>query len=305
LTLDDDQPAASAEAELPPYAGIRIGDVHMVTTLEQAASARDALLASDAIGFDTESKPTFTKGETSTGPHLIQFSTDDKAYLIQIGGSAPAHLLALLQAVLEQPAPLKIGFGLSDDVKRLHAKLAIRAAGVVDLSVALRTPGQRNDLGAKTAVAKFFGQKLQKSKKISTTNWALPRLNDKQILYAADDAQVALRVYRHWIAAGNKLPADQAGETAEAAARAGTGLVASSSRHRRRNFPSSILTTPAAAQSRSGTGLTRISMPTFSIVRLCAALALAGSACHRRPPPRPPCRTRWSSAWPPAPPATH
>ena len=72
--------------------------------------------------------------------------------------------------------------------------------------VALRTPGQRNDLGAKTAVAKFFGQKLQKSKKISTTNWALPRLNEKQILYAADDAQVALRVYRHYIAAGNKLP---------------------------------------------------------------------------------------------------
>jgi cytochrome c553 len=95
--------------------------------------------------------------------------------------------------------PLKIGFGLSDDVKRLHAKLGIRAAGVVDLSVALRTPGQRNDLGAKTAVAKFFGLKLQKSKKISTTNWAMPRLNEKQILYAADDAQVALRVYRHWI----------------------------------------------------------------------------------------------------------
>jgi hypothetical protein len=77
---------------------------------------------------------------------------------------------------------------------------------VVDLSVALRTPGQRNDLGAKTAVAKFFGLKLQKSKKISTTNWAMPRLNEKQILYAADDAQVALRVYRHWISLGNKLP---------------------------------------------------------------------------------------------------
>ena len=197
----------AAEAELPPYAGIRIGDVYLVVTPEQAAAARTALLAGDAIGFDTESKPTFNKGETSTGPHLIQFSTDDKAYLIQIGASAPAHLLELLQAVLEQPALLKVGFGLSDDVKRLHAKLAIRAAGVVDLSVALRTPGQRNDLGAKTAVAKFFGQKLQKSKKISTTNWSLPRLNDKQILYAADDAQVALRVYRHWIAEGGKLPA--------------------------------------------------------------------------------------------------
>lgn len=200
------QQAAPAEAELPPYVGLRISDVQMIATLEQAIAARDILLATDAIGFDTESKPTFTKGETSTGPHLIQFSTDHKAYLFQIGSSISAPMREVLQAVLEAPALLKVGFGLSDDVKRLHAKLAIRAAGVVDLSVALRTPGQRNDLGAKTAVAKFFGQKLQKSKKISTTNWALPRLNEKQILYAADDAQVALRVYRHFIAAGNKLP---------------------------------------------------------------------------------------------------
>ena len=202
----DTRHTPAAEAELPPYVGLRIADVQLVTTPEHALAARAALLAADAIGFDTESKPTFVKGETSTGPHLIQFSTDDKAYLFQIGANTSAHTLELLQAILEQPAPLKIGFGLSDDVKRLYAKLAIRAAGVVDLSVALRTPGQRNDLGAKTAVAKFFGQKLQKSKKISTTNWALPRLNDKQILYAADDAQVALRVYRHWIANGGKLP---------------------------------------------------------------------------------------------------
>ncbi|QJD92363.1 MULTISPECIES: 3'-5' exonuclease [Duganella] len=198
--------AAAAEEELPPYLGIHIADVHMVVTPEQAVAARDALLASDAIGFDTESKPTFTRGETSTGPHLIQFATDNKAYLFQIGASTEPHIRAMLLAILERPLPLKIGFGLSDDVKRLHAKLDIRTAGVVDLSVALRTPGQRNDLGAKTAVAKFFGRKLQKSKKISTTNWALPRLNEKQILYAADDAQVALRVYRHWLGLGNKLP---------------------------------------------------------------------------------------------------
>jgi ribonuclease D len=204
--LDSQPLATAAEAELPPYIGIQIRDVHLVVTPEQAIAARDALLATDAIGFDTESKPTFTKGETSTGPHLIQFSTDDKAYLFQIGSRTDEHTLAVLQAILESATVLKVGFGLSDDVKRLHAKLAIRAGGVVDLSVALRTPGQRNDLGAKTAVAKFFGRKLQKSKKISTTNWALPRLNDKQILYAADDAQVALRVYRHWIASGGKLP---------------------------------------------------------------------------------------------------
>jgi RNA polymerase sigma factor for flagellar operon FliA len=197
---------AAAKDDLPPYPGIAIADVQLVVTPEQAVAARDALLVCDAIGFDTESKPTFARGETSTGPHLIQFATDKRAWLFQIGDSTEPHIRAMLLAVLERPLPLKIGFGLSDDVKRLHAKLDIRCAGIVDMSVVLRAPGQRNDLGAKTAVAKFFGLKLQKSKKISTTNWAMRRLNEKQILYAADDAQVALRVYRHWIGLGNSLP---------------------------------------------------------------------------------------------------
>ena len=196
----------AAPSELPPYPGIALRDVRLAHTLADARAAHAALMAADAIGFDTESKPTFQKGETSTGPHLIQFATDDTAYLFQIGERTSPELGALLKDILESARPLKVGFGLTDDVKRLHAKLGIVAAQVLDLSVALREPGQKNDLGAKTAVAKFFGQALQKSKKISTTNWASPRLNEKQILYAADDAQVALRVYRHWIAGGGKLP---------------------------------------------------------------------------------------------------
>ncbi|MGV7209946.1 3'-5' exonuclease [Oxalobacteraceae bacterium A2-2] len=193
-------------ASLPPYQGISLAQVRLVRTEQEAQAAQAELLARDAIGFDTESKPTFRKGEKSTGPHLVQLSTDETCYLFQIGEQAAPHVLAVLRAVLLPEAPLKVGFGLSDDLKRLDAKLAIPAAGVLDLSVALRTPGQRHDLGAKTAVAKFFGLALQKSKKISTTNWSLPRLNDKQLLYAADDAQVALRVYRHWIASGGKAP---------------------------------------------------------------------------------------------------
>ena len=196
-----ERPAATAsqetDAALPPYPGIRLADVHLVQSAQQAGAARDALLASDVIGFDTESKPTFLKGEASTGPHLIQFATDTAAYLFQVGASPAPDLLAALDAILSAPGTLKVGFGLSDDLKRLRGKLGINTAHVLDLSVALRA-GQRNTLGAKTAVAKFFGQHLQKSKKISTTNWATSRLSEKQILYAADDAQVALRIYRHW-----------------------------------------------------------------------------------------------------------
>jgi ribonuclease D len=185
------------EALLPPYDGIKLGDVRMVKTDKDAADALAALSAMDVLGFDTESKPTFLKGEVSTGPHLVQLATDDAAYLFQIG-AAPA--VEVLKAVLESRTILKVGFGLADDVKRLRIKLGIDAVNVLDLSTALRK-NERNTLGAKTAVARFFGQRLQKSKKITTTNWALPRLSEKQILYAADDAHVALRIYRHWRAA--------------------------------------------------------------------------------------------------------
>jgi RNA polymerase sigma factor for flagellar operon FliA len=179
---------------LPPYAGITLAEVRMVKSEQDAADALAALLAMDVIGFDTESKPTFLKGEVSTGPHLVQLATDEAAYLFQIG-AVPA--VAVLKAVLESATVLKVGFGLSDDIKRLRAKLGIETANVLDLSTALRK-NERNTLGAKTAVARFFGQKMQKSKKITTTNWALPRLTEKQILYAADDAHVALKVYRRW-----------------------------------------------------------------------------------------------------------
>jgi ribonuclease D len=182
------------DALLPPYDGITLADVRMVRSERDGADALAALLAMDVLGFDTESKPTFLKGEVSTGPHLVQLATDDAAYLFQIG-TAPA--LAVLKAVLESATILKVGFGLQDDVKRLRAKLGIETRHVLDLSTALRK-NERNALGAKTAVARFFGQKLQKSKKITTTNWALPRLSEKQILYAADDAHVALKIYRRW-----------------------------------------------------------------------------------------------------------
>jgi RNA polymerase sigma factor for flagellar operon FliA len=198
-----------AAPELPPYHGIALADIRLVRTAEEAQAARDALLAHDAIGFDTESKPTFVKGQTSDGPHLVQFADDRTAWLFPVGpAQSPelAPLLPALKAILESPDTMKVGFGLSDDVRRIRAKLAIEPERIVDLASALRPPGQKQDLGAKSAVARYFGKKLNKSKKISTTNWAAPRLTDRQMLYAADDAQVALRVFRHWLALGNPVP---------------------------------------------------------------------------------------------------
>jgi RNA polymerase sigma factor for flagellar operon FliA len=192
----------TADDALPPYQGLSLAEVRMVRTSQDAEAALSALIEADAIGFDTESKPTFRKGEVSTGPHLVQLATDQHAYLFQIGtlsadAAASSPAITVLRTVLESSKILKVGFGLGDDKRRLHAKLGIETNNVLDLATALRR-GERNAWGAKTAVERFFGQRLQKSRRITTTNWAMPRLSDKQILYAADDAHVALRIYRHW-----------------------------------------------------------------------------------------------------------
>ena len=188
--------AELGQTELPVYAGIQLDRISLVISESLAEEALAALIAADAIGFDTESKPTFLKGEVSTGPHLVQLATDSKAYLFPV---APRYDTRALKAVLESPKVLKIGFGLGNDHSVLKSRLDIAASNVLDLGEVLRGPGHRGTVGAKVAVAHFFGQKLQKSKKIGTSNWSNVHLSERQLLYAANDAHVALMLYRAWL----------------------------------------------------------------------------------------------------------
>lgn len=194
--------ASLREADLPDYVGIGLDRIVLVDTDALAEEACAALLAADVIGFDTESKPTFLKGEESTGPHLIQLATDERAYLFPVSST---YCSPVLKTILESPRVLKAGMGLGNDRSALKSRLGIELKHVLDLGEALRGRGEgrighRGTVGAKVAVAHFFGQRLQKSKRIGTSNWASRRLNDRQLLYAANDAHVALMIYRAWMA---------------------------------------------------------------------------------------------------------
>ncbi len=202
VTLDR---ATLAAADLPVYPGLDLARVTLVDSDALAAQARVALLARDAIGFDTESKPTFLKGEASTGPHLVQLASDDHAWLFPVARGVDRNSL---REILESPAVLKVGFGLGNDRSALKSRLGIALANVLDLGEVLRGPGHRGTVGTKVAVAHFFGQKLHKSKKTGTSNWASPKLTERQLLYAANDAHVALRLYRAWRRAGGKIPGE-------------------------------------------------------------------------------------------------
>lgn len=185
-----------AESELPIYRGVSMAEVTVVDSPGKAESASAALLAAAVVGFDTESKPTFRKGEISTGPHLIQLAVERQVYLFPVWCEA-TH--GGVKEVLESRTVIKVGFGLGNDRSALSSRMGIELNNVLDLGEILRGPGHRGTVGAKVAVAHYFGEKLIKSKKLGTSNWASRRLDERQVLYAANDAHVALKVYHAWL----------------------------------------------------------------------------------------------------------
>ena len=180
-------------ALLEPFDRLAQSQIQVVATAQQAASALRDLAGVAALGFDTESKPTFAKNEASDGPHIVQLSTLDKAYIFQLLDAECRRAVALL---LASPGIVKAGFGLGDDRRRIVHKLGIDLQGVLDLNTVFRERGYRKDMGVRGAVAVLFNKRFIKSRKATTSNWANPRLSDAQIIYAANDAYAALRVFK-------------------------------------------------------------------------------------------------------------
>jgi ribonuclease D len=185
-------PDKEAIALLPAFERLGLDRITLVTTGAQASQAFQQLVVSKAWGFDTESKPTFKVGEQSDGPHILQLATLERAWVFQLHEPECCAVAAELLA-LEGIA--KAGFGLGDDRKRIIHKLGVEPAGILELNHVFRERGYRKDMGVKGAVAVLFNQRFIKSKKAATSNWANPRLSEAQLVYAANDAYAAMRVW--------------------------------------------------------------------------------------------------------------
>lgn len=179
-------------ALLEPFERLNLDQIHLVATPEQAARALRELDGVTVLGFDTESKPTFARNEASTGPHIVQLSTLDRAYIFQLEDAECRRAVALL---LESDRVIKPGFGLGDDRRRIIHKLSVDPQGVLDLNTIFRERGYRKDMGVRAAVAVMFNKRFIKSRKATTSNWANVRLQESQLIYAANDAYAALRVF--------------------------------------------------------------------------------------------------------------
>jgi hypothetical protein len=186
------RPTPEQIAAMPVFEALPLERITLVETPAQCEAALRALERARFVGFDTESKPTFTRDAVNEGPHVIQLATAEQAFIVQVNDRTP---IAFLRAVLDSEAIVKVGFGLVSDRAPLERKLGLRLRGTVEVAQVLRSLGFKDDLGAKAAVAVVLGRRLQKSKSIQTSNWGAATLTPQQIRYAGNDAYAALKVF--------------------------------------------------------------------------------------------------------------
>ena len=171
-----------------PAASCTAGIV-VVDRLESVDAAIDELRKADIIGFDTETRPSFKKGQTF-GVALIQLATPSICYLFRINQiGLPQQLIDLL----EDPNLLKVGVSIHDDFHQLSKLAKINPQSFVDLQSFVK--GYKiadNSLSRIHGI--LFGERVSKGQRL--TNWEAPELTEQQQRYAALDAEACIKIYK-------------------------------------------------------------------------------------------------------------
>ena len=165
------------------------GKTVVVMSESEAEKAVEFLLSQDILGVDTETRPSFKKGESHM-VSLLQVSTSDICFLFRLNhiGITPAIL-----RLLENKTVPMVGLSLHDDMLSLHKREAFRPGNFIDLQDLVGDLGIE-DLSLQKLYANLFHQKISKRQRL--TNWDSDVLNDKQKAYAALDAWACINLYK-------------------------------------------------------------------------------------------------------------
>lgn len=164
------------------------GAVHLVESPAQIERAAGDILGEAAVGFDTETRPAFRKGESHL-PSLAQVATARAVYLFPLQRVDCSGLLAELLGAAHIVAA---GVALADDLRTLRQLFEFAPAATLDLGHVARRHGLKQT-GLRNLTGIFLGTRIPKGTK--TTNWAAPRLTPQQVTYAATDAWACRELY--------------------------------------------------------------------------------------------------------------
>ncbi len=164
------------------------GRIIVISTLYEVDKAVDYLLSQPILGVDTETRPSFKKGQTHK-VSLLQVSTYDLCFLFRLNLiGLPTGLIRLL----EDTTVPKIGLSLRDDILSLKKRADFKYGNFIDLQKHVGELGVK-DMSLQKLYANFFREKISKSARLS--NWENDILTEKQKLYAATDAWACINLY--------------------------------------------------------------------------------------------------------------
>lgn len=171
------------------------GKIHTLDTEDQCKQAVQELRKFEVLGFDTEKKPTFNKGEYNHTA-MVQLSTMDDAYLFRLNNMGyPTSLFELMS----DPSILKLGISIDDDLKDLNKARKFKPKNFTDLNDVVRELGVKH-MGVKKLAAVFLESRISKNQQVS--NWEAETLTLSQQKYAATDAWICLAIHEQLIKKG-------------------------------------------------------------------------------------------------------
>ena len=166
------------------------GKIYVIDSVGAEFNRAIAYLRSQkVIGFDTETRPTFSPQQPRYGVALLQLSGRDKAFLFRINKMGMHRRLCNL---LADARILKVGAAIHDDIRGLQKKHDFAPAGFVDLQKIVWEWGIR-DKSVKKMSAIIMGARVSKTQQLS--NWEADSLSESQQMYAATDAWVCREMY--------------------------------------------------------------------------------------------------------------
>lgn len=164
------------------------GPVCFVDTPARLHAARTDILGESVVGFDTETRPAFSKGERYL-PSIAQVATAQQVYLFPLR-YPDTH--GVLGDLLAATGIAKAGVALAYDLRTLKEVFAFQERHVVDLGIIAKRHDYEQS-GVRNLAGLLLGYRVPKGAK--TTNWAAPTLTAAQITYAATDAWVCRALY--------------------------------------------------------------------------------------------------------------
>ena len=164
------------------------GTVSLVATAKELEQARADFRQERVVGFDTETRPSFKKGERHL-PCLVQAATARAVYLFQL---SRLDVFPALVELLARQETVKAGVGLAHDMRQLKLVFPFTVNNVLDLGVVARRRGL-GQTGVRNLAGILLGFRIPKGNR--TSNWAAPRLSPAQITYAATDAWACRELY--------------------------------------------------------------------------------------------------------------